>query len=107
MTSKLQAPNNSNQRRKEVTLPFPFASGTGGDREEREMDLLPAEETLLVARKHGFRFLKLVNVDEESILAEKPFGVDYGRLENGLHYYVRSNSKPRMRAALALAVKVG
>lgn len=41
-------------------------------------------------------------------LAEKPYGVDeYGELENGLTYYVRSNSKPRMRAALALAVKAG
>lgn len=34
-------------------------------------------------------------------------GVDYGVLENGLSYYVRCNPKPRMRAALALAVKVG
>lgn len=96
----------NNERRKEVTLPFHFASANGRDR-EREMDLLPAEETSLIARKHGFRSLKLVNVDEDSVLAEKPFGVDYGRLENGLHYYVRSNFKPRMRAALALAVKVG
>lgn len=41
-------------------------------------------------------------------LAEKPYGVDeYGELDNGLTYYVRSNSKPRMRAALALAVKAG
>lgn len=40
--------------------------------------------------------------------AEKPYGVDeYGELDNGLTYYVRSNSKPRMRAALALAVKAG
>lgn len=40
-------------------------------------------------------------------LAETPVGVDYGVLENGLTYYVRCNTKPRMRAALALAVKVG
>ena len=31
----------------------------------------------------------------------------YGNLECGLTYYVRRCSKPRQRAALALAVKVG
>ncbi|XP_054811473.1 zinc protease PQQL-like isoform X2 [Prosopis cineraria] len=70
------------------------------------MDLLPAE-TRPISKKQGFRSLKLVNVDLEQVLAEQPVGVDYGRLENGLHYYVRCNSKPRMRAALALAVKAG
>ncbi|KAB1209292.1 putative zinc protease PqqL [Morella rubra] len=70
------------------------------------MDLLPAENSQ-IAKKHGFRSLKLVNVDLDHALAEQPVGVDYGRLDNGLYYYVRRNSKPRMRAALALAVKVG
>ncbi|KAG5559244.1 hypothetical protein RHGRI_008965 [Rhododendron griersonianum] len=70
------------------------------------MDLLPAESSQ-IKKKHGFRSLKLVNIDMDDALSEKPFGVDYGRLENGLCYYVRSNSKPRMRAALALAVKAG
>ncbi|XP_042492213.1 zinc protease PQQL-like isoform X1 [Macadamia integrifolia] len=70
------------------------------------MDLLPAE-TSRIAQKHGFRSLKLVHVSMDDVLGEKPVGVDYGRLDNGLYYYVRSNSKPRMRAALALAVKVG
>ncbi|XP_022154671.1 zinc protease PQQL-like isoform X1 [Momordica charantia] len=70
------------------------------------MDLLPAE-TSQIAKKHGFRSLKLVNVDLNAPLSEQPFGVDYGRLDNGLCYYVRCNSKPRMRAALALAVKAG
>lgn len=70
------------------------------------MDLLPAESSQ-IKKKHGFRSLKLVNVDMDAALSEKPFGVDYGRLDNGLRYYVRSNSKPRMRAALALAVKAG
>ncbi|KAL5573042.1 hypothetical protein UlMin_022639 [Ulmus minor] len=70
------------------------------------MDLLPAEGPRLV-KKHGFRSLKLVNVDMDGVLGEEPFGVEFGRLENGLSYYVRSNSKPRMRAALALAVKAG
>ncbi|GMQ06239.1 hypothetical protein CsSME_00050896 [Camellia sinensis var. sinensis] len=69
------------------------------------MDLLPAESSQI--KKHGFRSLKLVNANMDDVLAEKPFGVDYGRLENGLCYYVRSNSKPKMRAALALAVKAG
>ncbi|XP_041006250.1 zinc protease PQQL-like isoform X1 [Juglans microcarpa x Juglans regia] len=70
------------------------------------MDLLPAENSQ-IAKKHGFRSLKLVNVDLDDVLAEQPVGVDYGRLDNGLYYYVRRNSKPRMRAALALAVKAG
>ncbi|XP_021751377.1 zinc protease PQQL-like [Chenopodium quinoa] len=70
------------------------------------MDLLPAE-TPELAKKHGFRSLKLLNVDLEQPLADKPFGVDYGKLDNGLTYYVRSNSKPKMRAALALVVKAG
>ncbi|XP_062090970.1 zinc protease PQQL-like isoform X2 [Humulus lupulus] len=70
------------------------------------MDLLPPESSLLV-KKHGFRSLKLVTVDMDQVLGDQPYGVHYGRLDNGLSYYVRSNSKPRMRAALALAVKVG
>ncbi|GAB4852720.1 hypothetical protein Ancab_016931 [Ancistrocladus abbreviatus] len=70
------------------------------------MDLLPAE-TSQIAKRHGFRSLKLLNVDMEQELGDKPFGVEYGRLDNGLYYYVRSNSKPKMRAALALAVKAG
>lgn len=71
------------------------------------MDLLPAETTSQIAKKHGFRSLKLVNVDLDQVLEGQPFGAEYGRLDNGLIYYVRRNSKPRMRAALALAVKAG
>lgn len=70
------------------------------------MDLLPAEGSQ-IAKKHRFRSLKMVNVDMDQTLGGKPFGVDYGRLDNGLYYYVRCNSKPKMRAALALAVKAG
>ncbi|GMN50692.1 hypothetical protein TIFTF001_019852 [Ficus carica] len=71
------------------------------------MNLLPPENKK-IAKKQGFRSLKLVNVDLDQPLGDQPpFGADYGRLDNGLFYYVRSNSKPRMRAALALAVKVG
>lgn len=70
------------------------------------MDLLPAENSQ-IPKKRRFRSLKLVNVDMDQVLAQQPVGVHYGRLDNGLFYYVRSNSKPRMRAALALAVKVG
>ncbi|XP_068334934.1 zinc protease PQQL-like [Pyrus communis] len=72
------------------------------------MDLLPAETTTSkIVKKHGFRSLKLLTVDMDQELGDQPVGVDYGRLDNGLSYYVRCNSKPRMRAALALAVKVG
>ncbi|XP_020265173.1 zinc protease PQQL-like isoform X2 [Asparagus officinalis] len=70
------------------------------------MDLLPTEAPS-VGLRHGFRSLKLVSVDMDEVLAQKPVGVDYGVLDNGLSYYVRCNPKPRMRAALALAVKVG
>ncbi|CAN8253030.1 unnamed protein product [Cochlearia groenlandica] len=72
------------------------------------MDLI-AGESSKVLRKQGFRSLKLMSVDMEQELGNEPepFGADYGRLENGLVYYVRRNSKPRMRAALALAIKVG
>ncbi|KAK6147780.1 hypothetical protein DH2020_018692 [Rehmannia glutinosa] len=72
------------------------------------MDLLPGESPQILSKhKQRFRSLKLVNVNDDAVLSETPYGVDYGRLSNGLTYYVRSNSKPRMRAALALAVKVG
>ncbi|KAF9620781.1 hypothetical protein IFM89_014616 [Coptis chinensis] len=68
------------------------------------MDLLAAE----ISQRHGFRSLKVAsNISMEDVLDEKPVGVEYGRLDNGLHYYVRSNSKPKMVAALALAIKVG
>ncbi|RWR84321.1 Peptidase M16 [Cinnamomum micranthum f. kanehirae] len=70
------------------------------------MDFLPTE-TPSIARRQGFRSLKLVSVSMDDVLGEIPVGVDYGRLDNGLFYYVRSNSKPKMRAALSLAVKVG
>uniref|UniRef100_A0A2P2LQ17 Putative zinc protease PqqL isoform X1 n=2 Tax=Rhizophora mucronata TaxID=61149 RepID=A0A2P2LQ17_RHIMU len=70
------------------------------------MDLLPGESSQ-GAKKQGFRSLKLVDVDMDEVLEEQPYGADYGRLDNGLVYYVRCNSKPKMRAALALAVKAG
>ncbi|KAK8970650.1 hypothetical protein KSP40_PGU009705 [Platanthera guangdongensis] len=74
--------------------------------EKTGMDLLPAE-TPSLSRRQGFRSLKLVNISMEQPLANEPVGVDFGVLKNGLSYYVRCNPKPRMRAALALAVKVG
>ncbi|KMT03255.1 hypothetical protein BVRB_8g197980 [Beta vulgaris subsp. vulgaris] len=70
------------------------------------MDALP-KATLELAQKHRFKSLKRVNLDLGKNLDETPFGADFGRLENGLTYYVRCNPKPQMRAALALAVKVG
>ncbi|XP_057765310.1 zinc protease PQQL-like isoform X1 [Salvia miltiorrhiza] len=72
------------------------------------MDLLPAESPEILGKnKRRFRSLKLVSVNGDDVLPEMPYGVEYGRLSNGLTYYVRCNSKPRMRAALALVVKVG
>lgn len=50
--------------------------------------------------------VKPVDMDKQFDL-QQPFGVDYGRLENGLVYYVKCNPKPKKRAALALAVKIG
>lgn len=87
-------------------LVYSFLGFEGEEEREIGMDLLPAVNSQ-IAKKHGFRSLKLVSVDMDHVLAEQPFGVQYGRLDNGLYYYVRSNSKPRMRAALSLAVKAG
>ncbi|MFS7930096.1 putative processing peptidase [Helianthus anomalus] len=71
------------------------------------MDLLPAETSSEIVKKHRFRSLKMVDLNYEQLLSDVPYGADYGTLDNGLSYYVRLNSKPKMRAALALAVKVG
>ncbi|XP_008797884.1 zinc protease PQQL-like isoform X1 [Phoenix dactylifera] len=71
------------------------------------MDLLPTEAPSIGGRRQRFRSLKLASVAMDEPLAEEPVGVAYGVLDNGLTYYVRSNPKPRMRAALALAAKVG
>ncbi|OMO67338.1 hypothetical protein CCACVL1_20590 [Corchorus capsularis] len=83
------------------------------------MDLLPADDSettgkqkmgLLSAETTGeqsFRSLEILKLDMDKEFDKQPFGVDYGKLENGLVYYVKCNSKPKKRAALALAVKVG
>ncbi|OIV93964.1 hypothetical protein TanjilG_05667 [Lupinus angustifolius] len=74
------------------------------------MDLLPppVEAPIPISKKKiGFRSLKLLNADMDQLLPHQTDGVSYGTLDNGLRYYVRCNSKPRMRAALALAVRVG
>ncbi|PWA80900.1 insulinase (Peptidase family M16) protein [Artemisia annua] len=70
------------------------------------MDLLPAGGEMIV-KKHRFRSLKMVELNYDDVLSDVPYGAEYGKLDNGLTYYVRLNSKPKMRAALALAVKVG
>lgn len=70
------------------------------------MDALP-KATLELAKKHRFKSLKRVDLDLSQVLDPTPFGAHYGKLQNGLTYYVRCNPKPQMRAALALAVKVG
>ncbi|KAK9087461.1 hypothetical protein Syun_029855 [Stephania yunnanensis] len=75
------------------------------DRRRSPMDFLPAE-TLQIVQSHGFRSLKLASVSMEDAFYQNAVGVEYGRLLDGLCYYVRSNSKPRMRATLALTVKV-
>ncbi|KAJ9547899.1 hypothetical protein OSB04_020442 [Centaurea solstitialis] len=71
------------------------------------MDLLPAETSSEIVKKHRFRSLKMIDLNYDELLSDVPYGADYGKLDNGLRYYVRSNSKPKMRAALALAVNVG
>ncbi|KAG6556881.1 hypothetical protein Mapa_001461 [Marchantia paleacea] len=55
----------------------------------------------------GFKSLKLLTVKPTDSFPEGVTGVQHGVLENGLHYYVRRNPKPRLRAALALGVRVG
>ncbi|OMO67364.1 hypothetical protein CCACVL1_20586 [Corchorus capsularis] len=71
------------------------------------MGSLPAEKSSSFTKMQSFRSLELLNVSLNQEINQKPFGVDYGRLDNGLAYYVRRNPKPKNRAALALAVKVG
>ncbi|KAE8698399.1 Mitochondrial-processing peptidase subunit beta [Hibiscus syriacus] len=56
--------------------------------------------------QHSFGSLQM-NMDLDKEFDVVPYGVDYGTLENGLVYYVKCNPKPRKRASLALAVKVG
>lgn len=55
-----------------------------------------------------YQQLELVDLSEcfDQTLPLGPDGLLYGTLENGLKYYVRQCSKPKARAALALAVKV-
>ncbi|GLT79043.1 hypothetical protein SLA2020_505530 [Shorea laevis] len=55
----------------------------------------------------SFESLKEVDLEWDREFDEHPFGADYGRLENGLVYYIHRNPKPKMRAALALAVQAG
>jgi len=55
----------------------------------------------------GFKELPLLDVKPDDPLTPVPWGCAYGELENGLHYYVRKNAKPKERAALCLGVNVG
>ncbi|OMO91639.1 hypothetical protein COLO4_18244 [Corchorus olitorius] len=82
------------------------------------MDLVPADDSETTGEQkmglnsettgeQSFRSLEILKLDMDKEFDEQPFGVDYGKLENGLVYYVKCNSKPKKRAALALAVKVG
>ncbi|KAJ0986491.1 hypothetical protein J5N97_004847 [Dioscorea zingiberensis] len=63
------------------------------------MDLLPGEGggAPSMVRRQGFRSLKLVSIAMDELLPVEPVGVEYGILNNGLSYYVRSTPKPRMR----------
>ncbi|XP_012831738.1 PREDICTED: uncharacterized protein LOC105952699 [Erythranthe guttata] len=71
-------------------------------------NLLPGESSKILSKtKLRFRSLKLVDFNEDENLAETPYGADYGRLSNGLTYYVSTNSTPKKRAALSLVVNVG
>ncbi|GLT32236.1 hypothetical protein SLA2020_069160 [Shorea laevis] len=67
----------------------------------------PQPEKSLIGKHLSFQSLKEVNLEWDRQFEDHPFGVDYGRLENGLFYYVRRNPKPKMRAALFLAVQAG
>ncbi|WIA32467.1 hypothetical protein OEZ86_003287 [Tetradesmus obliquus] len=59
---------------------------------------------------HVYRELPEVDLSGDIFTSKVPLGPEgllHGRLDNGLTYYVRQCSKPKARAALALAVKVG
>lgn len=65
-------------------------------------DASPPPEVVL-----GFKELPLLDVKPDDPLTAVPWGCAYGELDNGLHYYVRKNAKPKERAALCLGVNVG
>ncbi|OMO91640.1 hypothetical protein COLO4_18245 [Corchorus olitorius] len=73
---------------------------------EQKMGLV-SEDKSKTTGEQSFRSLEILKLDMDKEFDKQPFGVDYGKLENGLVYYVKCNSKPKQRAALALAVKVG
>lgn len=55
----------------------------------------------------GFDGLAPLDVQPDDPLPSEPAGASHGVLENGMRYYVYKNTKPRDRAALALAVSIG
>ncbi|PWA45380.1 insulinase (Peptidase family M16) protein [Artemisia annua] len=48
-----------------------------------------------------------LKLDMEEVLSGNPYDTDFGKLANGLTYYVKVNDRPRMRAHLVLAVRAG
>ncbi|XVF49053.1 hypothetical protein PTKIN_Ptkin03bG0238000 [Pterospermum kingtungense] len=81
------------------------------------METLPAEKSSSSSTSsssssspvkiQSFMSLEQQNMFLDQELDQLPNGVDCGSLDNGLTYYVCCHPKPKMRAALALAVKVG
>nr|GEW27730.1 zinc protease PQQL-like isoform X1 [Tanacetum cinerariifolium] len=46
-------------------------------------------------------------LDLEKVLSGKPYGTEYGKLANGLTYYVKMNNRPQNRAHIVLVVRAG
>ncbi|OMO67365.1 hypothetical protein CCACVL1_20587 [Corchorus capsularis] len=90
----------SEDNSKTVSLVSEDNSNTG------EQSLVSEDKSKKTGEK-SFRSLEILKLDMDKEFDKQPFGVDYGKLENGLVYYVKCNSKPKQRAALSLAVKVG
>ncbi|XVF49052.1 hypothetical protein PTKIN_Ptkin03bG0237900 [Pterospermum kingtungense] len=73
------------------------------------METLPTEKSSSSSspvKIQSFMSLEQQNMFLDQELDQLPNGVDYGSLDNGLTYYVCCHPEHKMRAALALAVKV-
>lgn len=74
---------------------------------EGEVYMAPPDPSPPLDIALGFKDLPFLDVKPDDPLTPVPWGCAYGVLDNGLHYYVRKNAKPKERAALCLGVNVG
>eukprot|EP00899_Mesostigma_viride_P018829 jgi/Mesvir1/26948/Mv20668-RA.1 len=74
------------------------------------MEAAPPSVDVTPRSRDAFKKLNKFELTDEFMKAPIPLGPStllYGQLKNRMTYYVRPNEKPKERAALALAVRVG